>query len=396
MRKGIIAVFFSAAMLLFIPTANAGTVVIDNFSSGSSFIFAFAPGTVNNTLTGGTIRGDDVDITIGPVSGGYTSLLHGTNNLSISMADGTLSPVTLIYDGISNAGLNLDISAEPALELTLSSKDYGDLVVKVTISDGVSATDFKIVTVTGTTGTFIFDFDGSSVDLTDIQTIKVEFTGAVAQDYSFTSFIAHEPTVGVQFASFLATQQNDSVLLEWTAASESGTAGYNILRSTDANGEYDKINAAIIATSDNAVSTKQYSYLDRPIQTGDYFYKIQKVDVQGRTSEHGLVMISYSTGVASNTQNPQSFSLKPNFPNPFNPSTTLRYELATASDVRMEVFDNTGRLLSTLLHEQQNAGIYELQWMGNDANGADAPSGVYFAILTAGDKKYVQKMTLVR
>jgi hypothetical protein len=77
---------------------------------------------------------------------------------------------------------------------------------------------------------------------------------------------------------------------------------------------------------------------------------------------------------------PTSFSLSQNYPNPFNPSTTIRFELAQRSAVKLKVFNVLGQLVATLVDEQKNAGFYLVDW-----NAQGAPSGMYLYQLQASD-----------
>ncbi len=88
---------------------------------------------------------------------------------------------------------------------------------------------------------------------------------------------------------------------------------------------------------------------------------------------------------------PEQVALEPNYPNPFAPSTTIRYALPRASDVRLEVFDALGRRVATLADAEQAAGTHEVTW---DARGL--ASGIYVARLTAAGAVETQRMTLLR
>jgi len=93
---------------------------------------------------------------------------------------------------------------------------------------------------------------------------------------------------------------------------------------------------------------------------------------------------------------PKQFALLPNYPNPFNPSTTIRYELASRTHVDLRVFDVRGALVRTMVDGVKGAGAYSLEWNGRDDRGTAVSSGVYFYRLTAGDFSDVRKMTLVK
>jgi len=77
---------------------------------------------------------------------------------------------------------------------------------------------------------------------------------------------------------------------------------------------------------------------------------------------------------------PTKYSLYQNFPNPFNPSTNIRYSIPNQSKVIIRVYDILGNEIETLINEEKPAGTYELKW-----NGANLPSGVYFYQLKAVD-----------
>jgi flagellar hook assembly protein FlgD len=89
-------------------------------------------------------------------------------------------------------------------------------------------------------------------------------------------------------------------------------------------------------------------------------------------------------------------ALYPNYPNPFNPTTTIRYDLSGGGPVRLTVFDITGALVRTLVDGERPAGIHEATWDGRDEKGREVASGVYFYRLEAGDYARTRKMLLVK
>ena len=93
---------------------------------------------------------------------------------------------------------------------------------------------------------------------------------------------------------------------------------------------------------------------------------------------------------------PKVFDLFQNVPNPFNPSTTIRYILHEPGDVSLRVYDLTGREVTTLADEYRTAGSHEVLWNGTDAGGNRVSSGIYFYTLLVGDKAETMRMTLVR
>ena len=93
---------------------------------------------------------------------------------------------------------------------------------------------------------------------------------------------------------------------------------------------------------------------------------------------------------------PQSFSLQQNWPNPFNPETSLRYQLAAPGAVRLQVYDALGQVVRILVDDHQAAGSYSVSWDGLNTSGLRAATGVYFYSLEAGGAVQTRKMTLLR
>jgi hypothetical protein len=88
---------------------------------------------------------------------------------------------------------------------------------------------------------------------------------------------------------------------------------------------------------------------------------------------------------------PRECALRQNFPNPFNPSTTIRYELPRASQVSLTVYDILGRQVSVLVNERRDAGVHEVKF-----DGSKVASGAYFYRLQAGDFVSSKRMLILK
>mgnify|MGYP001824098225 FL=1 len=95
-------------------------------------------------------------------------------------------------------------------------------------------------------------------------------------------------------------------------------------------------------------------------------------------------------------QNPPAPIFARNYPNPFNPSTTIEFGIPEASHVDLRVYDVAGRLVRTLLNERTEAGNHEVVWNGTDESGSTVSSGVYFYRLIADEVTVTRKMVLLR
>ena len=94
---------------------------------------------------------------------------------------------------------------------------------------------------------------------------------------------------------------------------------------------------------------------------------------------------------------PEAFALADNFPNPFNPATTIKYELPQAADVELTVYNVVGQAVRTLVAEYQSAGRYAVEWDATNDSGHSLSSGLYFYRLQAGEAFLeVKKMLLLR
>ncbi len=93
---------------------------------------------------------------------------------------------------------------------------------------------------------------------------------------------------------------------------------------------------------------------------------------------------------------PQEYSLAQSYPNPFNPYTTIRYEIREAGRARLDVFNTLGQKIRTLVNENQKAGRYSVVWDSKDDQGKDMASGLYLYRIEAGDFVKTRKMILIR
>jgi len=93
---------------------------------------------------------------------------------------------------------------------------------------------------------------------------------------------------------------------------------------------------------------------------------------------------------------PMAFKVEQNFPNPFNPSTTIRFALPSAAQTRVVVFDLAGRKVKTLVDGMLTAQSHEAVWTGTDEGGRAVSAGVYFYRVTSGDHMSVGRMALIK
>ena len=93
---------------------------------------------------------------------------------------------------------------------------------------------------------------------------------------------------------------------------------------------------------------------------------------------------------------PQAFALEQNFPNPFNPSTTIRFTMPASESVSLEIYNTAGQLVNTLVRGTLPAGNHSMTWHARDLSGNRVGSGIYLYKLTAGQFVEVRKMLLIK
>jgi hypothetical protein len=159
-----------------------------------------------------------------------------------------------------------------------------------------------------------------------------------------------------------------------------GTYGSGVYLSTNNGDNWSEVNNGLTALSINALAI-----------CGSYLYA--GGDGSGVWRRPLSEMI---TGIEDEQNSlPESFSLEQNFPNPFNPSTVIRYQLPLSSNVTLKVFDVLGNEVATLVNEYKSTGRYEVEFNTSSIN-RQTSSGIYFYQLKAGDYIQTKKMILMK
>ena len=188
----------------------------------------------------------------------------------------------------------------------------------------------------------------------------------------------------VELSSFTAKASNDQVQLNWETKTEVNNFGFEVERTTLINNEnknWQKI--GFVNGNGNSNSPKQYSFIDNDLQSGNYSYRLKQIDTDGQ--------FEYSPEVNVVVEVPTNYVLEQNFPNPFNPSTTIKFSIPEDGMVKLTVFNLLGQEVKTLVEEQRQAGSYTELF---DASGLN--SGVYFYELRVNGFILTKKMQLLK
>ncbi len=190
------------------------------------------------------------------------------------------------------------------------------------------------------------------------------------------------PLNAVAIVSFDAAEVAGVVTLRSTFRSDLGVQAVNVYRAVGANDDP----LVVIHRADD-VRGDGFEYVDRDVAPGQtYRYQIGVVDADGEFfSPVVTVPVDAITGALSQNQ-----------PNPFNPTTTIRFVLPVREDVTLAIYDANGRLVRTLVNEVEGYGAHEAAWDGRNDDGATMGSGVYFYRLQAGKYTESKKMVLLK
>lgn len=124
------------------------------------------------------------------------------------------------------------------------------------------------------------------------------------------------------------------------------------------------------------------------------------VDSEGNPStgwiHPNLLTTKPTVSVEKESSVPIGFELKQNSPNPFNPTTTIRYTLSKGSDINITVFDIVGRTINHLYSSKQSSGSHTVQWNGTDNLGNPVSAGIYFYQLQTSNFMLTKKMVLMK
>lgn len=124
-----------------------------------------------------------------------------------------------------------------------------------------------------------------------------------------------------------------------------------------------------------------------------FLSRTEIVDPQAQVLSLVVGRLAWST---NDGEQPVLFALAQNFPNPFNPTTSLSYRLDRPARVRLTVYDVTGREVKNLVSQFQFEGQYTISWESTDNAGIRVPSGTYFARLQVENESAIRKMVLMK
>jgi hypothetical protein len=186
--------------------------------------------------------------------------------------------------------------------------------------------------------------------------------------------------VPVELTSFTATSNGKEVLLNWSTASELNNYGFEIQRSSN---EKDFFTIGFVSGNGTTTEQQNYSYTDKNLLDGKNYYRLKQIDYGGSFEYSDVIEVEWRAF--------DTYLLEQNFPNPFNPLTTIGYGIKEKGNVKMTVVNAIGEEVAVLVNEEKEAGYHTVEF-----NASTLPSGIYFYQLKAGEYVAVKKMILIK
>lgn len=186
----------------------------------------------------------------------------------------------------------------------------------------------------------------------------------------------------VELTSFSSNVIENNVYLHWTTSSELNNYGFEVYRKISGDNQWQL--TGFVPGNINSHELNNYDFADKNLLTGTYNYRLKQLDLNGNWTYFEL-----NNSVDINL--PDLFRLSQNFPNPFNPNTVIKFNNPVSGNVKLTVYDLSGKQIKVLLDEYKQAGYYSVNF-----NGAGLSSGIYVYELNNGREKLVKFMSLVK
>lgn len=231
----------------------------------------------------------------------------------------------------------------------------------------------------------------------------VEGDELVGTTDTFSEFVlaSNDNPLAVELTDFSVISYDGKAQLSWKTESETENAGFEIYKSNSEDGKFTKIASyethSELKGAGNSTQDNFYQFIDRNVDLGKvYWYQIADVEFDGTKKFHTKLSVKISNEKSVVTHR---FKLLQNFPNPFNPETTIVFEVPTSNSlkrVEISIVNIKGQIVRNLVSNAFNYGTHSIVWDGKDDFGKSLSSGVYFARLKTENQILSRKMLLLK
>ncbi len=203
--------------------------------------------------------------------------------------------------------------------------------------------------------------------------------GGSSTNYQASCWDGEATFIPVELVSFAARAEGTGVILNWITATETNNNGFEVERQSGI--QWERI--GFVQGSGTTTEPISYSFSDNALSPAIYKYRLKQIDFDGS--------YSYSNEVQVSVNIPGTFSLEQNFPNPFNPSTSIQFSVPRDAFVSLIVYNSLGQEAAKLIHGFMKSGNHTAVF-----NASGFSSGNYYYKLITGDNVEVRKMTFLK
>ncbi|MCJ7553924.1 MAG: T9SS type A sorting domain-containing protein, partial [Ignavibacteriaceae bacterium] len=366
-------------------TSNQGTLSRTSGTIIGNFRRWFSAGTISNVLfpigTSTNYRPVNISFTGAITTGGtLTTFFTATNpgTTGLPLFDGITEIINAgkegywtinTGDGLTGGVYSLDLTADGFTGVSIVSSlrllkraTGGNWTLNGTHSNGTGTITTPVVHRTGMSGFSEFGVGSAS-----------------------------DNPLPVELSSFSASIIGSAVKLSWRTETEVNNYGFEVERASSSPASapdgttplqvWGKI--GFVEGYGNSNSPKDYSFIDASVVSGTYSYRLKQIDIDGQ--------FEYSKIIEVNLGAANKYELAQNFPNPFNPNTSIKFTLPETGNVKLTVYNMLGQEIATFVNGVKEAGTHIINFNAEELN-----SGIYMYRIESNGFNEVRKMTLIK
>lgn len=307
---------------------------------------------------------------------GSSTLVLNYNNQSLEYSDTPVSEIDYEYQNFSGGSYTASTVTHPLpnqirINIELLISNMGTIVSQSPNNwTDVVILHFNVINAQGFAG---LEWKGEDLEL---------FDGDNFTQWENGNFVDHFNTpVPVELTTFTASVIDNSVELRWESETEINNLGYEIERTINNENNWTKI--GFVDGNGTTSEKRSYNFIDKNPVGGTVFnYRLKQIDNDGSYTYYDAVEVNFL---------PTEYSLLQNFPNPFNPSTKIRFSVVETQNVKLKIFNALGEEVETVIDKEFNPGYHEI-----DFSGSSLASGMYIYQLEAGSFTDARKMMLLK
>ncbi|MCF7913343.1 MAG: T9SS type A sorting domain-containing protein [Candidatus Cloacimonetes bacterium] len=358
-----------------------------------------SPGNVADTTPGihtigDATTGSEVIDPTGEPSGNFE--FPGIGNVRIEIENTEGSNIEVVVSAYNSSYPGAANTYNGYWDISLSGHTFGiDLLFTYNEEDlhGITESNLVIYHFNGNN----WDNLGGSVNAGSNQIELLDYTGSFSP---FTLGDSEDEPLPITLSSFSATFYSANPHLQWTTMSEINNAGWNIYRNEVIDFSSSMIiNLGLISGQGTTSEQTNYDFTDEyPVSEGNiYYYWLESISYSGESDQYGPIMMTVPVDEEEESPDvPDQFGLFPNYPNPFNPTTIIKYNLPQTVIVELAIYNIKGAKIKVLESGIIEAGYHQVSWDGTDKHDQEVSSGVYFYELVTPNFVKSRSMLLIK